>query len=262
MIVLKLLFVIIYIHTSYQLNNGLSLTPQMGWNHFRCHINQKLIEKTADLMVSTGLAAVGFEFVEIYTKRCGILKHDNCNTDGTTPYVRYPLMRDALNATGRQIFYSICGWVVDQPARWATDDIQDNWKSMFNNIDACSNKTPLIIGCDISDMIAATLATLTNSEVAFAWSQSLNRSTIVGLTNCSSSSSNIQPKRLQWKYNPEDGSIRSVPDGRCLSIENCDTTDGANIVVADCHINDSQAKCQGKIDNGSSIQLINQLFPK
>ncbi len=37
------------------------------------------------------------------------LKYDNCNTDGTKPEVRYPVMRDALNATGRPIFYSLCG---------------------------------------------------------------------------------------------------------------------------------------------------------
>lgn len=37
------------------------------------------------------------------------LKYDNCNTDGTTPEVRYSPMRDALNATGRPIFFSMCG---------------------------------------------------------------------------------------------------------------------------------------------------------
>jgi alpha-galactosidase len=37
------------------------------------------------------------------------LKYDNCNTDGSTPEVRYPVMRDALNASGRPIFYSMCG---------------------------------------------------------------------------------------------------------------------------------------------------------
>ena len=37
------------------------------------------------------------------------LKYDNCFTDGTKPEVRYPVMRDALNATGRPIFYSLCG---------------------------------------------------------------------------------------------------------------------------------------------------------
>ncbi len=37
------------------------------------------------------------------------LKYDNCNDDGTKPEVRYPPMRDALNASGRAIFFSMCG---------------------------------------------------------------------------------------------------------------------------------------------------------
>jgi alpha-galactosidase len=37
------------------------------------------------------------------------LKYDNCNNDGTKPEVRYPPMRDALNASGRPIFFSMCG---------------------------------------------------------------------------------------------------------------------------------------------------------
>lgn len=89
------------------------------------------------------------------------LKYDNCNTDGSIPEKRYPLMRDALNASGRPIFFSMCGkfvcgekerlddilpleWGVDQPATWAakvgnswrtTGDISDNWNSMLKNID-------------------------------------------------------------------------------------------------------------------------------
>jgi alpha-galactosidase len=41
------------------------------------------------------------------------LKYDNCNTDGSKPEVRYPVMRDALNATGRPIFYSMCGMSIE-----------------------------------------------------------------------------------------------------------------------------------------------------
>ena len=37
------------------------------------------------------------------------LKYDNCYNDGTIPEVRYPVMRDALNASGRSIFFSMCG---------------------------------------------------------------------------------------------------------------------------------------------------------
>jgi alpha-galactosidase len=37
------------------------------------------------------------------------LKLDSCDTDGTPASVEYAKMRDALNATGRPIFYSLCG---------------------------------------------------------------------------------------------------------------------------------------------------------
>ena len=37
------------------------------------------------------------------------LKYDNCYDDGTKPEVRYPVMRDALNVSGRSIFFSMCG---------------------------------------------------------------------------------------------------------------------------------------------------------
>lgn len=143
------------------------------------------------------------------------------------------------------------------------------------------SKAPLLIGCDISQMSAATLATLTNPEViainqdklgvqgkkvAFSWSHSSNSSTGVNLVNCSSSSSNTQPKRLQWKYNAQDGSIRSVTDGRCLSIENCDTADGASVVVMNCEIDDPQAKCQGKnqqwMVNTTDQSIVSQLHGK
>ncbi|KAF8014757.1 hypothetical protein BT93_H0531 [Corymbia citriodora subsp. variegata] len=50
------------------LKNGLGLTPQMGWNswnHFHCNINENLIKQTADAMVSSGLAARGYQYVNL-----------------------------------------------------------------------------------------------------------------------------------------------------------------------------------------------------
>ncbi|XVE49657.1 hypothetical protein DITRI_Ditri01bG0099100 [Diplodiscus trichospermus] len=50
------------------LDNGLGLTPQMGWNswnHFLCDINETLIKQTADAMVSSGLAAVGYTYINL-----------------------------------------------------------------------------------------------------------------------------------------------------------------------------------------------------
>ncbi|KAG4983621.1 hypothetical protein JHK87_028370 [Glycine soja] len=48
--------------------NGLGQTPPMGWNswnHFGCDINESVIRETADAMVSTGLAALGYQYVNI-----------------------------------------------------------------------------------------------------------------------------------------------------------------------------------------------------
>ncbi|KAF2597754.1 hypothetical protein F2Q68_00007171, partial [Brassica cretica] len=50
------------------MSNGLALTPQMGWNswnHFQCNINETLIKQTADAMVSSGLSARGYKFINI-----------------------------------------------------------------------------------------------------------------------------------------------------------------------------------------------------
>jgi len=70
------------------------------------------------------------------------IKLDNCNNQGIPERVRYPIMRDALNATGRPIFFSLCEWGVDNPATWApevsnswrtTGDISANWNSIMRN---------------------------------------------------------------------------------------------------------------------------------
>jgi alpha-galactosidase len=36
-----------------------------SWNHFNCHIEEKLIRETADAMVSTGLAALGYNYINL-----------------------------------------------------------------------------------------------------------------------------------------------------------------------------------------------------
>lgn len=42
------------------------------------------------------------------------LKYDNCFNDSIPATTRYPAMRDALKATGRDIFYSTCNWGEEQ----------------------------------------------------------------------------------------------------------------------------------------------------
>jgi hypothetical protein len=50
------------------LDNGLGRTPPLGWsswNYFATHINETLFREMADAMVQTGLAAAGFEYINV-----------------------------------------------------------------------------------------------------------------------------------------------------------------------------------------------------
>jgi hypothetical protein len=123
------------------------------------------------------------------------------------------------------------------------------------------SKAPLLIGGDLGQMSEASFEILKNPEViavnqdplgvqgkkvAFQVSQIPNAISDVIIENCSLPKSDIELKRFQWTYNEQDGSIRSAANNLCLSIESCSTSQGANIIVSECHINDPQAQCQGK----------------
>ncbi|HET8842215.1 MAG TPA: cellulose binding domain-containing protein [Ktedonobacteraceae bacterium] len=48
--------------------NGLALTPPMGWNswnHFGCSVSESVVKREADAMVSSGMAAAGYQYVNI-----------------------------------------------------------------------------------------------------------------------------------------------------------------------------------------------------
>ncbi|TVU03338.1 hypothetical protein EJB05_51130 [Eragrostis curvula] len=50
------------------LEDGIGQTPQMGWNswnHFGCNINEQVIRQTADAMVDSGLAKLGYVYINI-----------------------------------------------------------------------------------------------------------------------------------------------------------------------------------------------------
>eukprot|EP00347_Sterkiella_histriomuscorum_P019726 403340526 len=70
------------------------------------------------------------------------LKYDNCYNKMVPAVQRYTAMRDALQKTGRQIYYSICNWGEEETWKWAkdignswrtTNDIQNKWASMREN---------------------------------------------------------------------------------------------------------------------------------
>lgn len=67
------------------------------------------------------------------------LKYDNCYHSNASAKVRYTKMRNALNKTGRPIFYSICNWGGEKVWEWGasvgnswrtTGDISDKFPSM------------------------------------------------------------------------------------------------------------------------------------
>ena len=91
--------------------------------------------------------SLGYEEIDAQTyAEWGVdyLKYDNCYNKKISSLERYPKMRDALNRTGRPIFYSLCQWGEEDIATWGkevgnswrtTGDINDNWNSMLNIID-------------------------------------------------------------------------------------------------------------------------------
>jgi len=92
--------------------------------------------------------SLGFESqdAETYSRwKIDYLKYDNCHSTDKDVKLRYKAMRDALNATGRPIFFSMCEWGRDQPATWAnpianswrtTGDIRRSWDSVMSILDS------------------------------------------------------------------------------------------------------------------------------
>ena len=65
---MKLAAIFLILLLASALDNGLGKTPPMGWNswnHYNCNIDEASIRRTADLMVSTGLAAKGYLYINI-----------------------------------------------------------------------------------------------------------------------------------------------------------------------------------------------------
>ncbi|HLG75424.1 MAG TPA: malectin domain-containing carbohydrate-binding protein, partial [Ktedonobacteraceae bacterium] len=74
-------FVIVNTRPAHALNNGVALTPPMGWNnwnHFGCNATEDLVKQEADAMVSSGMKAAGYQYVNI---DCG-WKDSNRDSNG------------------------------------------------------------------------------------------------------------------------------------------------------------------------------------
>jgi alpha-galactosidase len=140
------------------------------------------------------------------------VKEDWCNAKGLDAPTQYATFRDGLAHAGRPIVFSLCEWGSNQPWEWAppignlwrtTDDIEDKWPSMLDNLDLSAQHAsvarpgawndpdmlevgnggmtdaeyrahfslwaimaaPLMAGNDVRAMSAATREILTNREV-------------------------------------------------------------------------------------------------
>lgn len=97
------------------LDNGLARTPQMGWNDwnsFGCNVNDSLIRQTADAMVSSGMAAAGYTYVNI--DDCWSTKSRNSNGDLVPDPQKFPngikAVADYVHSKGLKLgIYSSAG---------------------------------------------------------------------------------------------------------------------------------------------------------
>lgn len=71
------------------------------------------------------------------------LKYDWCDSEDINPVGAYNLMRDALHAAGRPIFFSMCEWGSSKPWKWAAETAH-SWRTtgdIFNCFD-CVDEHP------------------------------------------------------------------------------------------------------------------------
>ena len=114
----KLSFIIVVLlsaSTFPQKFNDLALTPPMGWNSwnkFACDVDEELIRKTADAMVSSGMKDAGYVYINI--DDCWHGQRDSLGFIHPDPK-RFPsgmkALADYIHSLGLKLgIYSDAGW--------------------------------------------------------------------------------------------------------------------------------------------------------
>ncbi|WP_422448717.1 NPCBM/NEW2 domain-containing protein [Thermoanaerobacterium sp. DL9XJH110] len=138
----------------YALDDGLALTPPMGWNSwnkFHCNINEELILQTADAMVESGMKDAGYIYVNI--DDCWMAPARDANGDLQADPVRFPhgikYIADYVHSKGLKLgIYSSNGTKTCQGlpaslgneerdaakfAEWGVDYLKYDW--CYNGLD-------------------------------------------------------------------------------------------------------------------------------
>ncbi|MEZ0070178.1 alpha-galactosidase [Streptacidiphilus sp. MAP12-20] len=83
------------------LGNGLALTPPMGfndWNAYGCNVSESLIKQTADKITSSGMAADGYQYVNI--DDCWLQKSRDANGNLQPDLTKFP---DGISGTAAYV---------------------------------------------------------------------------------------------------------------------------------------------------------------
>jgi alpha-galactosidase len=131
--------------------------PPMGWNSwnkFGCHIDEQLIEQTADAMVSSGMKAAGYQYVNI--DDCWMAKERDAQGNLQSDPVRFPhgikAIADYVHGKGLKLgIYSSAGTMTCQGLPASLDhEVADakkfaEWGVDYLKYDNCNNeKRPAI----------------------------------------------------------------------------------------------------------------------
>jgi len=132
------------------LNNGLALTPPMGWNSwnkFGCSVNEKIVREMADAMVSSGMRQAGYQYIVI--DDCWQVDRDskgNIIVDGKSFPAGIKTLADYVHSKGLKFgIYSDAGTktCAGRPGSWGYE-FQDarqyaEWGVDYLKYDWCNN---------------------------------------------------------------------------------------------------------------------------
>jgi alpha-galactosidase len=83
------------------LGNGLALTPPMGWNDwnaYKCTVSEALVKQTTDKIVSSGLVAAGYQYVNV--DDCWMATSRDASGNLQPDYAKFP---DGISGTAAYV---------------------------------------------------------------------------------------------------------------------------------------------------------------